>query len=128
MTQMLLPIKPQYVREIITEKKKFEYRKFRCRDDIDTIVIYATAPVKKAIGGAHLIDIIEDDVESVWSKTKDFGGISKENYDAYYKKHKKAIAYQLGDITLYDKPKSLEDLGLNYTPQSFAYLQTMLQS
>ncbi len=122
MAQMLLSIKPQYVKEIITEKKKFEYRKFRCRDDIDTIIIYATAPIKKAIGEARLIDIIEDDVESVWSKTKDFGGISREDYDTYYKKRKKAIAYQLGDITLYDKPKSLEDLGLNYTPQSFAYL------
>lgn len=122
MAQMLLSIKPQYVKEIITEKKKFEYRKFRCRDDIDTIIIYATAPVKKAIGEARLIDIIEDDVESVWNKTKDFGGIPREDYDTYYKKRKKAIAYQLGDITLYDKPKSLEDLGLNYTPQSFAYL------
>lgn len=122
MAQMLLSIKPQYVKEIITEKKKFEYRKFRCRDDIDTIIIYATAPVKKAIGEARLINIIEDDVESVWNKTKDFGGISKEDYDAYYKKRKKAIAYQLDDITLYDKPKSLEDLGLDYTPQSFAYL------
>lgn len=122
MAQMLLSIKPQYIREIITEKKKFEYRKFRCRDDIDTIIIYATAPIKKVIGEARLIDIIESDVESVWNKTKDFSGIPREDYDTYYKKRKKVIAYQLGDITLYDKPKSLEDLGLDYTPQSFAYL------
>ena len=122
MSQMLLSIKPQYVEKIIAGKKKFEFRKFHCRDGIDTIVIYATAPTKKVIGEVSLIDIIEGDVEYVWHETKGFGGILKKDYKAYYKEREVAIAYRLGDVTLYDEPKPLTDLSLDYVPQAFAYL------
>lgn len=122
MSQMLLSIKPQYVEKIITGKKKYEFRKFHCREGIDTIIIYATAPTKKVIGEVALLNIIEGDVEYVWHETKGFGGILKKDYTAYYKEREVAIAYQLGDVTLYDEPKTLSDLGLDYVPQSFAYL------
>lgn len=122
MSKMLLSIKPQYVDQIIAGKKKFEFRKFHCRDGIDTIVIYATSPRKQVIGEVSLLDIIEGDVEYVWHETRGFGGILKRDYKAYYKEREIAIAYQLGDVTLYDEPKSLTDLGLDYVPQSFAYL------
>lgn len=96
MSQMLLSIKPQYVEKIIAGKKKFEFRKFHCREDIDTIIIYATAPTKQVIGEVSLIDIIEGDVDYVWQETRGFGGILKKDYTAYYKKREIAVAYQLG--------------------------------
>ena len=108
MSQMLLTIKPQYVEKIIAVQKKFEFRKFRCRDGIDTIVIYATAPTKKVVGEVRLLDIIKDDVEDVWQETKDFSGIPKKDYNAYYKEHKVAVAYQLGEVTVYDEHKTRE--------------------
>ena len=122
MSKMLLSIKPEYVDKIVSGKKKYEFRKFRCREGIDTIVIYATAPIKRVIGEVALVDIIEGDVEYVWRKTRDFGGILEKDYMAYYKGRKGAIAYQLGEVTLYDKPMELKDLGLDYVPQSFAYI------
>lgn len=51
-----------------------------------------------------------------------FGGILKRDYLACYREREIAIAYQLGEITLYEKPKKLRDLGLDYVPQSFAYI------
>ena len=122
MSQMLLSIKPQYVEKIIAGKKKFEFRKFHCREGIDTIIIYATAPTKQVIGEVSLIDIIEGDIDYVWQETRGFGGILKKDYVAYYKKRETAVAYQLGDVKIYEEPKKLTDLGLNYVPQSFAYL------
>ena len=121
-SKMLLSIKPEYVNKIISGQKKYEFRKFRCREGIDTIVIYATAPVKKVIGEIALLDIIEGDVEYIWRKTRDFGGILEKDYKAYYQGRKVAIAYQLGEVTLYDEPMELKDLGLDYVPQSFAYI------
>lgn len=47
MSKMLLSIKPEYVKKILSGKKKYEFRKFHCHDDVDTIVIYCTSPVKK---------------------------------------------------------------------------------
>ena len=122
MSRMLLSIKPEYVNKIISGQKKYEFRKFHCREGIDTIVVYATAPVKKVVGEVSLVDIIEGDVEHVWRKTRDFGGILEKDYKAYYEGRRVAIAYQLGKVTLYDEPMELKDLGLDYVPQSFAYI------
>ncbi len=122
MSRMLLSIKPEYVKKIVSGKKKYEFRKFHCRDEIDTIVIYATAPTKQVIGEVSLLDIIEGDIEYVWHETKGFGGILKRDYKAYYKEREVAVAYHLGEVTLYDEPKKLIDLGLDYVPQSFAYI------
>ena len=122
MSQMLLSIKPQYVREILSGKKKYEFRKFRCRDEIDTTIIYATSPIKEVVGEVSLIQIIEGDVEHVWNQTSPYGGVLKEDYQEYYKARDVAIAYQLGEVTRYDKPKKLLDYGLTYAPQSYAYI------
>ncbi len=122
MSRMLLSIKPQYVEKIVAGQKKFEFRKFHCRDEVDTIVIYATAPMKQVIGETTILQIIEGDVEYVWQKTRPYGGILKKDYKEYYKKREIAIAYQLGEVRLYDEPKKLADFGLSYVPQSFAYL------
>ena len=122
MSQMLLSIKPQYVKEILSGNKKYEFRKFRCRDEIDTIIIYATSPIKEVVGEVSLIQIIEGDVEHVWNQTSPYGGVLKEDYQEYYKARDVAIAYQLGEVTRYDKPKKLLDYGLTYAPQSYAYI------
>ena len=122
MSKMLLSIRPEYVNKIVSGKKKYEFRKFHCREGIDTIVIYATAPMKKVIGEVTLEGIIEGDVEYVWQKTKGFRGVLKKDYEKYYQKRDIAIAYWLGEVTVYEEPMRLEDFGLHYVPQSFAYI------
>ena len=122
MSRMLLSIKPQYVDKIISGTKKFEFRKFRCRSDVDTIVIYATNPIKQVIGEAPLLGGIEGDIESVWKQTSPDGGITKKDFKEYYKNKTVAIAYSLGEVTTYEEPMNLADIGLSYVPQSFAYI------
>lgn len=122
MCQMLLSINPKYVKSIILGEKQYEYRKFRCRDDVDKIIIYETAPVKKVVGEADIADIIVDDVLKVWDQTKEHSGIDKDFYDMYYRGKEKAFAYQLKNVISYDEPKSLEDIGVRYAPQSYCYL------
>ena len=49
--RVLLSIKPEFVKEIIEGRKKFEYRKkvFK-RPDVSSIVVYATKPYGKVVG------------------------------------------------------------------------------
>lgn len=122
MSRMLLSIKPEYVTKIVSGKKKYEFRKFHCREEVDTIVIYATAPVKQVIGEVSIIAIIEDAVDEVWKLTRPDGGITKKAFKEYYKNRQVAVAYQLGKVTTYDEPMVLSDVGLSYVPQSFAYI------
>ena len=72
MCQMLLSINPEYVESILQGKKLYEYRKFRCREDVDKIIIYATAPQKQVVAEAEIECIVESDVLSVWRQTKKY--------------------------------------------------------
>lgn len=94
----------------------------RCREDVNKIVIYATAPVMRIVGEAEVVEIIEDDLDAVWNLTAELAGISRFFYDQYYHGREKAIAYHLGDVKKYSKPLQLSELGINYAPQSFVYL------
>lgn len=122
MCQMLLSINPEHVENILLGIKKFEFRKVRCRADINKIIIYATAPEKRVVAEAKIEKIIEADIETVWELTREFSGISYEFYEDYYRGKDKAVAYKLCEVKRYSIPKLLTDFGLRYAPQSFVYL------
>lgn len=123
MCKILMSINPKYVDEIFSGNKKYEYRKIKAkRKNIDKIIIYSTSPVMKVVAEVDVEDILEDSVENIWEQTKMYSGITKEFYIKYYKNKRNAIAYKLGNIKIYDKPKKLSDIGINYIPQSFVYL------
>lgn len=119
---MLLSINPEFVESILQGKKIYEYRKFRCRNDVDKIIIYATAPRKQIVGEAEIANILEDDLLTVWHQTKEYSGITYNFFRKYYKGRKKAVAYQLKNLIVYDKPLTLEDIGVSCAPQSYRYL------
>ena len=124
MRTILMPIKPIYVNEILNGNKKYEYRKIKAKkDNIDKMIIYATSPIKKVVGEATIINILEDTPENIWEKTQKYSGIEKEFFDIYYKNRNVAIAYQLENIIKYEKTLDLKELGINYYPQTFIYLE-----
>ena len=56
--KILLSIKPQFVKEIVSARKKFEYRKRICNKEIDGVVVYSSMP-EGLIVGEFTIDHIE---------------------------------------------------------------------
>ena len=98
MCRMLLSINPEHVENILNGKKRYEFRKVRCKSDVNKIVIYSTAPQKMIVAEVDIEAIIEDNVGEVWRKTRDFAGISYQFFLAYYKGKKRAIAYKLGAV------------------------------
>ncbi len=122
MCRMLLSINPEHVENIFNGKKQVEFRKVRCKSDVDKIIIYATSPHKMVVGEAEIAEIIEDDINEVWKQTKNFAGITYPFFRAYYKGKKKAVAYKLRNIEEYEHPRQLSDYGVEHPPQSFIYL------
>ena len=123
MCKILMPINPEYVDEILMGNKKYEYRKIKAkRRNIDKMVIYSTSPIMRVVAEVDVEGIIEASPEKLWEQTKEYSGITKDFYSKYYKNKENAIAYKLGNIKVYDKPKKLCDIGINYIPQSFIYL------
>ena len=123
MTTVLLPIKPKYVSLIMSGEKRYEFRKVKPkREGINKMIIYATSPIMKVVGEVEVLDILYDEKELVFSKTKDNPELDKDAFLRYFKNSKYACAYKLGNVTKYDHYKDLKDLNINYVPQSFIYL------
>lgn len=122
----LLSIKPEYVAKILTGEKTFEFRrKVFKRDDIDTLVIYASAPIQRVVAEAHIRRIHTDTPESIWENTHTRGGISHDKYMAYFHDTTVAHAIELSNVNKFDIPLRLSEYTPRLTcpPQSFAYIQ-----
>lgn len=122
MCKILLSINPKHVENIFNGNKKYEYRKIRCKKNVDKIIIYSTAPIMKVVGEATVKKVIEDTPENIWEMTHCESGINLEFFRKYYEGRKKAVAYQLSSIIEYDSPKNLSEYGLKMAPQSFSYI------
>lgn len=122
MPTMLLSIKPEYAKAILAGRKKYEFRKRRCRNGVSKVVFYATAPESRVVGEAEIEAIIEGDPSEIWEQTKEVAGIARDKYCEYYHGYSNAVAYQLKNVIAYDQPKELSDYGVNHVPQSFVYI------
>ena len=123
MAKVLMSINPIHAERILSGTKKYEFRKTRCKLPIDTIVIYATAPIMKVLGEVKVKSVIEELPQIVWEKTETAAGIDLSFFNRYYKDRNKAVAYELGEVTKFPSSKALRDYGLKVPPQSYAYIQ-----
>ncbi len=120
--KILISINPEHVQNIIAGIKKYEYRKIAAKQDISSIIIYETTPIKRIVAEAEIIDVLELPPEELWNQTKNESGISKAFFDKYFDNRTVAYAYKLGKIKVYDTPKTLMDYGIKAAPQSFVYV------
>lgn len=121
--KVLLSIKPEFVEKIFDGSKKYEYRKILFkRNDINVIVIYASAPVQRVVGEFRIKDIFSESVDILWERTKEHSGISKEYYMSYFQHKDVANAIEIGSMKKYNKMKLLSDYNIVQAPQSFCYI------
>ena len=122
MFDILISINPEHVSNILNGSKRFEFRKIQCKKNVGKMVIYSTSPVMKVVAEAEIKDVLTDDPETVWEKTCDYAGISKEFFNRYYEGRDTAVAFELGDVREFDEPRELSQYGISNPPQSFIYL------
>ena len=122
MCKMLLSINPEHVENILNGNKQFEFRKIKCKSNVDKIVIYSTSPVMRVVGEVEVLEIIVDTPDEVWELTAEFSGITKHFFDVYFENKEKAVAYRLGKVKKYKEPLKLMDFGISFAPQSFVYI------
>lgn len=123
MCKLLMSINPQHVNNILAGTKRFEYRKTKCKEDVDSIIIYSTSPVMQIVAEVEVTGIIQDSPQTVWTKTSSASGIDKDFFDSYYSGRDTAVAYALGKVKRFKKPRQLSDFGLKSAPQSYVYIR-----
>ena len=104
-------------------EKQFEYRKTRCLQSVESILIYETSPKKKIVAEVELLDILTASPEIIWEQTQHAAGIDKRFFDDYFNGAHVAVAYVLGNVVTFNEPRSLSYYGVTFAPQSFQYIE-----
>jgi predicted transcriptional regulator len=121
---VLLSIKPKYVRSIIEGGKRYEFRKtiFKNRG-IDRIYIYSSSPVKKIVGTFEVGGILEDHPRELWNNVKEYAGINDRDFFSYFEGKSRAFAIEIQNLQEFDEPiNPYETIPGFVPPQSYCYM------
>jgi predicted transcriptional regulator len=120
---VLMSIHPKFVDEILSGRKKVEFRKKRFSSDVSHVVVYATNPIKQVVLVFSIKNITVDNPLYLWDRYSKVAGICKENFLLYYKESRYGTAIEFDEIFKLDKPLSLSEIGVfSRPPQSYQYL------
>lgn len=100
---VIVSIKPKYVKEILMGAKKFEYRKQIFKQKVNNIYIYESFPTKKIVAYFKYVGSLIDTPENIWNITKDFGGIDKESFFKYFGNKEYAYAIKIHNIKIFQE-------------------------
>jgi predicted transcriptional regulator len=120
--KVILSIKPRFANKIFSGEKTFEFRKAIFKEPgVDTVLVYASAPISKIIGEFKIEEIYHESVISLWLKTSRGAGISEDYFNEYFKGRDNGYAIKIKSTKMYKSYQCIKkDFGL-HPPQSFAY-------
>lgn len=119
--KVLLSIKPEFVEKIFNGTKLFEFRrKIFKRRDIETILIYQTAPMSRVVGEFTIGRVFTGEPEDL-RLLKNIG-IDDVRFFGYFQGVMKGYAIRIDNPIRYDKPIPLSVYGIKRPPQNFMYL------
>jgi predicted transcriptional regulator len=121
--KVVLSIKPEFAKKIFSGEKKFEFRRTIFKNlTVKTVLVYVSSPVQKIIGEFEIEHILNHDIRTLWSKTKEHSGIPKEYFLEYFVDKKYGYAIKIRKTKKYKKPLCIRNDFNLFPPQSFLYL------
>lgn len=125
---VILSIKPKFVKEIFEGRKIFEYRKTIFKKPVNKVYIYSSSPVCRIVGEFKIKSIITDTPENLWEETKEYSGITRLFFDSYFEGKRIAYALKIEDVVKYSEAIHPNIIFDNFTaPQSFVYTELNLK-
>lgn len=119
----LISIKPKYVSEIISGRKKYEFRKSIFKKDVEKVYVYSSSPQRQIVGYFKIKRIIHKHPMELWNTTKEFSGIKKKEFKEYYGNRSLGYAIEIEEfIELEEYISPYECYNDFKAPQSFYYL------
>ncbi len=109
--EILISLKPKHANHVFEGAKTVELRKRRPKVEPGTRVwIYATAPIAAIRGYANLARIETGPPSHIWKTLGDQTGISKGEFEGYFKAREMAHALILEDVMRMKKALPLEQI------------------
>lgn len=122
---VMISIHPKYVDKILSGEKRIEFRRRWTHRDIETLVIYATAPVQKIVAVVTINGVFRGDRNALWRLAQiKGGGLAKLELFNYLKGTDEGVAIELTEVLrISNGGISLRELSKNLRPpQSFYFL------
>jgi predicted transcriptional regulator len=124
---LFLSIQPKYTERILHGIKTVELR--RIRPSIskgDMIVIYSTSPKKEIMAISFVQNVVCSGIDNLWRKVKDKAGITRNEFDNYFKGAKAGVAIYIRGVKEFSCPITLSTLRKIWPdfrpPQSYRYV------
>ena len=91
---------------------------------MDKVYIYASKPFSKIVGYFTIKRIINDTPSMLWNQTHEYGGISKQQFQEYFKGHSVAYAIEIDEVVKLDTLINPKEVIKDFTaPQNFMYVE-----
>ncbi len=74
---VIISIKPQYVKQILNGTKKFEYRKRIFKQEVNKVYIYESSPHQRIVGYFKYSGTLSGTPYEIWESTSKLGGIDE---------------------------------------------------
>lgn len=119
----LMSIHPHHADAILAGEKLVEFRKRALAPDVETVLLYATSPVRAVVGWFTVGGTIKKNPKDLWQDTQDVGGISRTAFEKYYSGCEEAVGLLIEDAERLTAPIPLSKLDPRpAVPQSFNYV------
>ena len=119
---IILSIHPNHIDKILSGEKCYEYRK-RIPQDINYIIVYATAPTKKVVAIIEVDMVMKDTPQNIWDVTQNESGVSYEFFMNYFNEVSTAYAIKFRNIYKLPNPVDITLIdGVKGAPQSYQYV------
>lgn len=116
---IVISIYPHYAQQIFNGTKTVEFRKKVPLTVPGTYHLYVPAPADEIVGEFESSTYVRDTPEVLWEKYKMVGGITAEDFFAYYKDVEYGVALIIDTATRYNEPKELKEYGLTDPPKGY---------
>ena len=123
---IILSIHPNHIDKILSGEKRYEYRK-RIPQDINYLIVYATAPTKKVVALIEVDWVMKDAPQNIWDVTQNESGVSYEFFMNYF--NEVSIAYAIKIRKIYKLPIPIDITvidGVKSAPQAYQYVDTSI--
>ena len=124
---IILSIHPNHIEKILSGEKRYEYRK-RIPQDINYIIVYATAPTKKIVAIIEVDMVMQDTPQKIWDVTQNESGVSYEFFMNYF--NDLSIGYAIKFRNIYKLPTPIDITiidGVKCAPQAYVYVNMPLK-
>ena len=105
-----MAIHPRFAHAILSGEKTVEFRKRRLAEDVDTVLIYESAPTQRIVGRFTIAQTVEGTPRTLWRDFGSVGGIPRVDFFTYYAGHNRAVGFVVADRKRYDCPVALGEL------------------